>query len=619
MRKIKKRSHLYSIKSDKKITNNAIVYYLRNVLHCIGKIYNEEIFELLLNYLSDHQKEDLFNKCLDYATRQKLDVKFIKEGYQDGTSDLNESLSDLFRRWQVRKKFEKNIIKVLLNQNCIEEYSDGTLLKRIANLQGQFKLKDAETDILELYYYAETDKNVETLIDVLSDYFHIKTKRYDNGLTDKVIAALLDYHPAEIRTYFSDRSNLVRYGIPLRNHFVNRQDVELIVDLYRHRQNKQGINILLYGEPGTGKTEFARSIAADLKANLYEIKMCNEKDEEDGNRFRVRSLKACQGTVDVKNSMILIDEADSMLNAIPRFFMLKATPEKGETNQLLDNSDSFNIWISNRVNGIEKSTLRRFNLAIEFKKMHFRQRKQLWRHKLKQYKMNARFTTRDIDYLAGQYELNAAGIDNVVNNAAMISERGLTKQQYLGKLEHYIHSYRRLLYGSTYKQANRVDSRSNYSLAGLNITPDVQSVLSNLDYFNRMMNNDETNASVRNLNLLLYGPPGSGKTEFAKYVSRHLKRRLVTKRASDLLSPWVGMTERHIRDVFEEAEDEMAILFIDEIDSMLFSRDFAGKSWELSQVNELLTAMENFRGIFFAATNIKEIIDMQHSGVLVLN
>ncbi len=82
-----------------------------NVLHCIGKIYNEEIFELLLNYLSDHQKEDLFNKCLDYATRQKLDVKFIKEGYQDGTSDLNESLSDLFRRWQVRKKFKSLIIR----------------------------------------------------------------------------------------------------------------------------------------------------------------------------------------------------------------------------------------------------------------------------------------------------------------------------------------------------------------------------------------------------------------------------------------------------------------------------------------------------------------------------
>ncbi len=75
------------------------------------------------------------------------------------------------------------------------------------------------------------------------------------------------------------------------------------------------------------------------------------------------------------------------------------------------------------------------------------------------------------------------------------------------------------------------------------------------------------------------------------------------------MSPYIGVTEQLIREAFEQAEREHAILFIDEADSFLFTRENAGRSWELSQVNELLTNMENFNGMFIAATNFKEIID----------
>lgn len=64
----------------------------------------------------------------------------------------------------------------------------------------------------------------------------------------------------------------------------------------------------------------------------------------------------------------------------------------------------------------------------------------------------------------------------------------------------------------------------------------------------------------------------------------------------------------NIRNAFEEAEREEAVLVIDEVDSLIFSRNKAVRSWETSQTNEFLIAMERFNGILICTTNmIKEI------------
>ncbi|HHC73902.1 MAG TPA: AAA family ATPase, partial [Thiothrix sp.] len=84
---------------------------------------------------------------------------------------------------------------------------------------------------------------------------------------------------------------------------------------------------------------------------------------------------------------------------------------------------------------------------------------------------------------------------------------------------------------------------------------------------------------------------------------------LLIKRASDVLDPYVGMTERNIKAMFEQAEDETAVLLLDEADSFLRDRNLSRESWEVTQVNELLTQMEQFRGLFFCTTNLMENLD----------
>ena len=117
------------------------------------------------------------------------------------------------------------------------------------------------------------------------------------------------------------------------------------------------------------------------------------------------------------------------------------------------------------------------------------------------------------------------------------------------------------------------------------------------------------NSSNKNLCLLFNGPPGTGKTEFAKYIARELDKELKYFVYGDLASCWVGETEHNIQKAFEDAEREDSILFFDEADSLINPRESSNRSWEVTQTNEVLTRMERFNGIFIASTNFIKNID----------
>lgn len=106
-----------------------------------------------------------------------------------------------------------------------------------------------------------------------------------------------------------------------------------------------------------------------------------------------------------------------------------------------------------------------------------------------------------------------------------------------------------------------------------------------------------------------HGPAGTGKSELARHIADALEKPLLVKRASDLLDMYVGQTEQRLAAMFDDARQRDTALVLDEADSFLRDRRGARQSWEVTQVNELLTQMEAFDGIFIATTNLMESLD----------
>lgn len=96
---------------------------------------------------------------------------------------------------------------------------------------------------------------------------------------------------------------------------------------------------------------------------------------------------------------------------------------------------------------------------------------------------------------------------------------------------------------------------------------------------------------------------------YARYLANELGIEVVFKRASDLISAYVGETEQNIAEAFAEAKSKKAMLIFDEADTFLQNRNNAVRSWEVAQVNEMLTWMESHEYPFVCTTNLLETLD----------
>ena len=113
----------------------------------------------------------------------------------------------------------------------------------------------------------------------------------------------------------------------------------------------------------------------------------------------------------------------------------------------------------------------------------------------------------------------------------------------------------------------------------------------------------------RRFALCLSGPPGTGKTAFARHIAAQMGIDILPKRASDLLGKYVGETEKQIASAFAEAIETRSFLVFDEVDSLLMDRQSAQRSWEVSMVNELLSQMERHPLPFACTTNQRDALD----------
>ena len=357
-------------------------------------------------------------------------------------------------------------------------------------------------------------------------------------------------------------------------------------------EHRQGVNVLLYGPPGTGKTELARLLAKETGSALFEV------SPKSGSESGFRSDKSNRLTrwhcgerlfANTSQTMLLLDEADDGFNeGLISIFGMAATARtnKAELNKTLETAPVPTIWACNSTQSIDPALMRRFDVVLEIPIPPESVRRRICRKAF-----DGAVSEHFIDRCAACEELSpgvasrTAGVVKTLSGEVDADETA----------EKLINATLMAQFGEELPAAlNNVSDM--YSTAFVNTDADLDAIAEGLK-------------RTRSGRLCLYGAPGTGKSEYVRWLAARLDMPLVIKRASDLLSPFVGMTEKLIAGAFHSARQQGAVLLIDEADSFLQDRANARASWEVSQVNELLTQMESFPGIFCATTNLFKEID----------
>lgn len=399
------------------------------------------------------------------------------------------------------------------------------------------------------------------------------------------------------------------YGAALRRHG------ELLKRMIRSKGDSKGVNILLYGEPGTGKTSFAMTLAKELGLDAYEIMHGDEDGHNMSLGSRLVGVQVCNEQIAGHSGMMIVDEADQILSTgsggglFGMFFARGGNAsEKGQVNSMLDSIRLPAIWISNAgPDTMADSVRRRFDYSICFRKLSHSMRVNIWRNNIAKLELGELIPEGDVEALAAKYSTSAGGISMVLKN---LKEMSPSAQEVAKLLARLMKPHCELM-GEGLADDVMLPAK-DYSLQGLNLKGDVEleRITHAVEGFLREREAGESGAVDRpRMNILLWGPPGTGKTEFVKYLAKKVERKVVVKMGSDLLSMWVGGTEKNIKSAFEEAEADNAILFLDEIDGIVQDRSGAQRSWEVTQVNELLHRMENFKGVMIGATNFMDNLD----------
>jgi SpoVK/Ycf46/Vps4 family AAA+-type ATPase len=238
---------------------------------------------------------------------------------------------------------------------------------------------------------------------------------------------------------------------------------------------------------------------------------------------------------------------------------------------------------------MDPAFLRRFDIAVELPNPPRQVRRRILKNSLD----GLPVPTGWIDRIVQNDHVTPADVDRAVAVARVI---GTDAADATGRTIEQVLAGRLTVRSQPARVSDYGLDRETYDLAFLNADRDVEQLVGALE-------------RCRRGSLCLYGPPGTGKTALAHYLAERLGRPLVARRASDLLHPYMGMTEKLIAEMFRETEAQDAVLLLDEADSFLRDRREAVRSWEVTQVNELLCQMEGFQGVFVCSTNLWQTLD----------
>ncbi|MHB8604719.1 MAG: CDC48 family AAA ATPase [Thermoplasmatota archaeon] len=388
--------------------------------------------------------------------------------------------------------------------------------------------------------------------------------------------------------------------------------------------------VLLQGPPGTGKTLIAKAVANESGANFYSIQgpeIMSKFYGESEARLREVFEEAEQNAP----SIVFIDEIDSIASKREE---TQGEVERRVVAQLLTLMDGLKargkvivIAATNRVDAVDPALRRpgRFDREIEIGVPDREGRKEIMQIHTRSMPLADDF---DLDYLAANtHGFVGADLSALAKEAAMKTLRRYLPEidldqpiptEILEKMQVTMQDFRdahKEIEPSALREVLIEIPRVTWDEVGgledlkQQLREAVEWPLNFPDAFKRM-------GVKPPRGVLLYGPPGTGKTLLAKAVANESKANFITVKGPEVLSKWVGESEKAVREIFKKAKQAApSIVFLDEIDSIAPRRSMGTGDSHVTErlVNQLLTSidgMEALEGVVvIGATNRPDIID----------
>ncbi|HKQ22684.1 MAG TPA: CDC48 family AAA ATPase [Nitrososphaeraceae archaeon] len=389
--------------------------------------------------------------------------------------------------------------------------------------------------------------------------------------------------------------------------------------------------VLLHGPPGTGKTLLAKAVAHETNANFYTIggpeimsKFYGESEE----RLREIFKKAEENAP----AIIFIDEIDSIA---PKREEVSGEVERRVVAQLLSLMDGMSsrgkvvvIGATNRINAIDPALRRpgRFDREMEIGVPDKEGRLEILQIHTRGMplekdvdlgviaNMSHGFVGADLQAVAKEAGIRALRrvlpeIDLTTENipSEILKKIIVTMDDFLSVIKEIEPSALREVFVEV-PDVNWED------IGGLkDVKQELQEAVEwPLKYHGLFVHSDATPPK----GILLYGPPGTGKTLMAKAAAHESEANFISIKGPELLSKWVGESEKGVREVFRKARQAApCIVFFDEIDAIAPTRGSLGSDSHVTErvISQLLTEMDGLEVlsnvIIIAATNRPDIID----------
>ena len=370
--------------------------------------------------------------------------------------------------------------------------------------------------------------------------------------------------------------------------------IDILQPYFSHtlKTARRGVNILIHGAPGTGKSQFVKAFSHSLGCELFDIaNEDNEGDSVNGER-RLRAYSLAQNFFAKRRAILFFDEVEDVFASENPFFGKKspAQSRKGWMNKILEENPVPAFWVSNAIGQIDPAFIRRFDMVFELPIPPKPQRT-----KIIEQNCSGLIAAETITRIAESEQLSPAVVARAC--AVIDSIKGEIPQHELtASFERLINNTLKAQHHAPIPKHKASELPAYYDATLTNADIDLIAIADGIKHAD----------SGR---LCLYGPAGTGKTAYGRWLAEYLGKPLILEKVSDLQSMYVGETEQNIARAFERAQEAGAVLMIDEVDSFLQDRRNATRSWETTQVNEMLTQIESYCGVLIVSTNLMDNID----------